>query len=145
MSTSQVDKGRVIRFRAWDDFGKKMAYPDGHKYVLQFDGTIGEFDESTQKYNTVQWTLLQSTGLHDKNGKEIYEGDVLKFIDHNGATRHIGPVAWGRYQMGDFDIPTWTANNGNWGGIGLFPANFKKPFIDMEVIGTVYQDKHLLK
>lgn len=73
-TTSQAD--RQIKFRAWD--GKKMIYPDGHKYVLRFDGTIGKFDEIIKQYHTEEWKLMQFTGLLDKNGKEIYEGDLLR-------------------------------------------------------------------
>lgn len=59
---------RVIRFRAWD--GKKMYEP--------FDMYMVNPDDGWFLPDTV---LLQFTGLHDTNGKEIYEGDVLKL--HN--------------------------------------------------------------
>lgn len=70
---------REIKFRAWNGFDKSMIYPDGHKYVIQFDGTIGEFNESLQKYETVDWTLQQFIGLKDKRKRDLRGGCIKAF------------------------------------------------------------------
>lgn len=64
---------REIKFRAWN--GEEMISPD---YITR-DG-YGYWKENS--IPTTSKELMQYTGLKDKNGKEIYEGDVIKF--HTG-------------------------------------------------------------
>jgi hypothetical protein len=61
---------REIKFRAWDTEAKQM---------LVFG--LFELDEYycfRNEKNIEGWPVMQFTGLHDKNYKEIYEGDILK-------------------------------------------------------------------
>ena len=143
-----------IKFRAWDLDEKKWIPFDaifftekGAMELIQFRGGktihlliygIGTGELQGSPAQNIE--LMQFTGLLDKNGKEIYEGDILEL---KGKTKDwVAKVYWDHCEWDFESIRTFIDPI-------LKDRNFWLPFRttaeDMEVIGNVWENPELLE
>lgn len=141
---------REIKFRAWDKENGEMIYSDKEYMDYQFvvnDNTVvcinvEDYDDSfgyTQTSSCELDNIMQYTGLKDKNGKEIYEGDIVK-IDGEFRDKEIGKVEWIDNQANY--LITWIK-------IGCKCAetfgNIEYTRNQFEVIGNIHENPELLE
>lgn len=127
---------REIKFRAWNPVLKRMSYGRDLQHIgMQYSTSRDSWVVlNTVEGKDVDEILTQFTGLLDKNGKEIYEGDIVKYsLDNvepeNGKTDYIENVT---LEGGCFCVDGYTP---------LYAAIDW----DLEVIGNIYETPELLK
>jgi uncharacterized phage protein (TIGR01671 family) len=125
---------REIKFRAWDKEKKQMT-PSFNLWSLTEDENFNLCLDGYGILYPNRVILMQYTGLHDKNGKEIYEGDIVSewFYPDFGIekTRFEGIVEW-------FDSG-WFVKTKNVGEISLTDT------AEIEIIGNIYENPESLK
>lgn len=111
---------RALKFRAWNKRGKFYLYD---VQTMGFDDYIRE--------NGIEQEVEQYTGLKDKNGKPIYEGDIVRdgkgekcLIKWAESEAHFGLYDGGGMELTDF---IWMQGE------------------DLEVIGNVHENEELLE
>lgn len=132
---------REIKFRAWD--GIKLIYQDGINYIDFRSGFASVFDEYNYVDNCSKDininSVMQYTELKDKNGKEIYEGDILKGST-KGNPDEVLAITYVKWDRGQFDLYTDMTLD-SWED-ALY--NYMQ-FFDVEVIGNIYENPELLE
>lgn len=121
---------RELKIRAWDDVAKRMSYSS----TEQFDDMLGfRFDH----FETDKPVYIQFTGLKDRDGQDIYEGDVLRLVlvDYAHVPEQIFVVSSDSF----FEDVCYLQN------ISRFVEDSGSETDGIEVIGNIYESPELLK
>lgn len=126
-----MERAMIPRFRAWDKEFKEMV----QVYALVFDEQIIKAtckNGNVVKEDIKNYVLMQSTGLRDKNGKEIFEGDVVKMAKnvyseptYYEVVRHRGGAY--RLESKQYGCELWLRHT------------------DCEIAGDIYKNPELLE
>ena len=135
---------REIKIRAWD--GGKMILPQDKAYYQHYMSFCGFIVRSSHEgmaclgggdvWNRPEVeALMQYTGIKDKNGAEIYEGDALN-IHVDGESFYAGVVTW----LGEYDHLGFGLVIGD--GVDELNASWSGSY---EVVGNIYENPEFVK
>ena len=145
---------KEIKFRAWDKETKTMVYSDRSNenvWQVHYDFMFGDnglrccweeeyednFGYLARSYRELD-NIMQYTGLKDKNGEDIYEGDIVELTN-------IGKMWVGGYYKADkfiVDIKTRTWLKGEEFG---YEGERLIDWEDTVVIGNIYENQEIFK
>ena len=119
---------RTIKFRArsltqderwlFGSYLTRLNSREGREHIIVGDDGVEHYCDTT--------TLGQFTGLLDRNGKEIYEGDILRI-----GAKDPAEVKWLYGEMRVGNVP--------------FSSYWNWPFNNIEIIGNIYENSEFLK
>lgn len=142
---------KAIKFRAWTGGTMKYRLVVGQLGAFYVEALDPKDIACLSPFNTIyseQTPIMQFTGLKDKNGKEIYEGDVLSITNplcQIQKARMIGVVefSWAAFQVEIKRVLEWKSYN-------VEPPNFMLLVSaggskEMAIIGNIHENPELLE
>ena len=121
------------KFRVWMKSLKWMCDVTNISFDSKFvdicqQGDTERYTEMSVEFDEI--TLMQSTGLHDKNGKEIFEGDILDYKGRKALARWHGSYASFIYRF----VDELQKRNTEWKPLYL-------AYMKCEIIGNIYENR----
>ena len=149
---------REIKFRAWDTILERMEkIPFGENMYWYEENYCDDFDS---------FEVMQYTGLKDKNGKEIYEGDIITYLDNShdyggdGCGNRKGVCKFSEitgsffFKGDDGDTrdymnlvrmqEQWSKESGQTASSPFRDGKLVKSMLEIEVIGNIYENPELI-
>ena len=131
---------RDIKFRVWDKFEKRIYKVEEIRWncfkeielisVYENDSLCKSYvkNHNVERHNIKALELMKYTGLKDKNGKEIYEGDIVEYDDVLWTIEYSKED--GAFILNSYDIlENFRNTDSKW----------------VEVIGNIYENPNLLQ
>lgn len=157
---------RQIKFRAWDNYAKEWLM--GYQYeslggfslfgevmlLEEWSAILDRFVLQCTDRTPADLIVMQFTGLFDKNGKEIYEGDIVLLTsleitpvtdDGNGPLEEVKTLSRVEFENGCFGVYVLEDSSEFGAGFSAF-ADISKDIglDDLEVVGNIYENPELL-
>lgn len=127
---------RTIKFRAWHKKDKRMYLVTGFAWHLENLVLVSVLKDRVVNQNPEDLEIMQFTGLTDKNGKEIYEGDIVS-VNYVSGERQPEEVYWCSEGAG------WFLQRPEYSGWGnKMQQNY---VLTYEVVGNICENPELLK
>lgn len=137
---------KTIEFRAF----RKYPNPEMLFFTLE-DLIFNRFNKQTLiDFEGVRSSIMQSSGLKDKKGKKIYEGDILRGIDYpfidEGRENYLAVIERSEHNGGFYSYPQACSDRvrGMAAGDYVFDDG-KESAKRFEVIGNIHENKNLLQ
>lgn len=124
---------REFEFRACSPRWNKIIYQNDKDYEINvISGSVWSVLDAHEDENA---DIQQWTGLKDKNGKKIFEGDILKCLTHDERGDKFELVGDVRFEEFEYVIIT---NDDKW------PCASFSVLPDKEIIGNIFENENLL-
>lgn len=126
---------RELKFRVWDKLTENFIYPTKYHQWHYISISDGKFYNLQNNSGGDEYVVHQFTGLKDKNGKEIYEGDIVRV--HYVLGKDVGVVVWSDCLFG-YEISYKRERHGE-------SESLRAENLRYEVIGNVFEQPELLE
>jgi len=142
-----MENSVIIKFQAWD--GEKMydvkniCFEGRPMITLQYNPACRKPLDNVK--------LLQYIGFKDKNNKEVFADYIIKyFIETGGISERVKGFAYGvvKYKVSKYVIEPFKYDeslSSVFGKDKIFGFLDSESFADVEIIGNIHEDKHLLE